>query len=186
LAHLIRDADVRDVADISAEIRAVQGNPTGSRSSRLFERYGLLVARVPGLMRLFYFLLSRSRRMRELSGNVGVSAIGMFGDGGGFGIPGPGIMGLMVVLGGMSERASVIDGQVRVRRVLDLTVSFDHDVVDGAPAARFVACLRRLIEVPDPAGDGTQHQHGGDGEQGADDAGQHEADRDGEYDYERM
>jgi hypothetical protein len=36
-----------------------------------------------------------------------------------------------------------------VRDVLDLTVSVDHNVVDGAPAARFVADLRSAIESPE-------------------------------------
>ena len=33
------------------------------------------------------------------------------------------------------------------REVLDLTVTVDHNVVDGAPAARFAATLRELIET---------------------------------------
>ena len=33
--------------------------------------------------------------------------------------------------------------------VLDLTVTFDHNTVDGAPAARFVADLRRLLTGAD-------------------------------------
>jgi pyruvate/2-oxoglutarate dehydrogenase complex dihydrolipoamide acyltransferase (E2) component len=32
------------------------------------------------------------------------------------------------------------------REFVDLTLSFDHDVVDGAPAARFAARLRELLE----------------------------------------
>jgi pyruvate/2-oxoglutarate dehydrogenase complex dihydrolipoamide acyltransferase (E2) component len=35
------------------------------------------------------------------------------------------------------------------REILDLTVTVDHNVVDGAPAARFIADLRRFIENPD-------------------------------------
>jgi pyruvate/2-oxoglutarate dehydrogenase complex dihydrolipoamide acyltransferase (E2) component len=35
-----------------------------------------------------------------------------------------------------------------VRDVLDLTVSIDHNVVDGAPATRFGADLRRSMECP--------------------------------------
>ena len=35
-------------------------------------------------------------------------------------------------------------GRIEPREILNLTVAFDHDVVDGAPAARFV---RRLLEV---------------------------------------
>jgi len=33
--------------------------------------------------------------------------------------------------------------------VLQLTVTIDHDIVDGAPAARFGAALRQLIEGAD-------------------------------------
>lgn len=149
LAHLIRDADVRDVADISGEIRSVQRDPRASRSGRLFVRYAPVAGRVPGLTRLFYLLLRKSPRMREMCGTVGVSAVGMFGDGGGFGIPTPGILSLMVVLGGISDQVRMIDGQIRSRHLLDVTISVDHAVVDGAPVARFVACLRRLIENPE-------------------------------------
>jgi pyruvate/2-oxoglutarate dehydrogenase complex dihydrolipoamide acyltransferase (E2) component len=46
----------------------------------------------------------------------------------------------------MSQRPRVVDGQVTVRDVLDLTLAIDHNVVDGAPAARFGAEFRALLE----------------------------------------
>jgi pyruvate/2-oxoglutarate dehydrogenase complex dihydrolipoamide acyltransferase (E2) component len=46
----------------------------------------------------------------------------------------------------MSQRPRVTDGRVTVRDVLDLTVAIDHNVVDGAPAARFAAEFRELLE----------------------------------------
>jgi pyruvate/2-oxoglutarate dehydrogenase complex dihydrolipoamide acyltransferase (E2) component len=46
----------------------------------------------------------------------------------------------------MSQRPRVIDGQVTARDVLDLTIAIDHNVVDGAPAARFAAEFRELLE----------------------------------------
>lgn len=55
-------------------------------------------------------------------------------------------MSLQVVVGGMTQRPRVVDGQVEIRDVLDLTLAIDHNVVDGAPAARFAAELRELIE----------------------------------------
>jgi len=55
-------------------------------------------------------------------------------------------MSLQVVVGGMTRRPWVVDGQIEIRDVLDLTVAIDHNVVDGAPAARFGATLRELIE----------------------------------------
>jgi pyruvate/2-oxoglutarate dehydrogenase complex dihydrolipoamide acyltransferase (E2) component len=34
--------------------------------------------------------------------------------------------------------------EIEPREILNLTVMFDHDIVDGAPAARF---MRRLVEL---------------------------------------
>lgn len=34
-----------------------------------------------------------------------------------------------------------------MRYILDLTVTIDHNVVDGAPATRFAADLRRLMQT---------------------------------------
>ena len=36
---------------------------------------------------------------------------------------------------------------MEIRETLSVTVSFDHDIVDGAPAARFVQHLRALVEA---------------------------------------
>jgi pyruvate/2-oxoglutarate dehydrogenase complex dihydrolipoamide acyltransferase (E2) component len=38
------------------------------------------------------------------------------------------------------------DGTIVAREMLSLTLIFDHDVVDGAPAARFVSRLVEEIE----------------------------------------
>src|SRR3712207_7559792 len=42
----------------------------------------------------------------------------------------------------------VVGEQIAVRDVLDLTVTVDHNVVDGAPATRLGADLRRRMEYP--------------------------------------
>jgi pyruvate/2-oxoglutarate dehydrogenase complex dihydrolipoamide acyltransferase (E2) component len=41
----------------------------------------------------------------------------------------------------------VVDGQIEIRELLNVTVSFDHDIVDGAPAARFTQRFKELIET---------------------------------------
>lgn len=48
----------------------------------------------------------------------------------------------------MAERAVVIDGRIEVRKCMNLSSSFDHRVVDGMDAARFIQAVKRLIEVP--------------------------------------
>ena len=85
-------------------------------------------------------------RAKELAGTVMLTAIGMFGEGGGWGIPLTQHT-LGVTLGGIAEKPVVIDGRIEVRERLSITVSFDHDIIDGAPAARFTERFKDLIEL---------------------------------------
>lgn len=78
-------------------------------------------------------------------GTVGISSVGMFGRGGGWGI-GFSVQTLTIIVGGVAERPAVVNGDIVARTVLDLSLAFDHDVVDGAPAARFVAKLKAILE----------------------------------------
>ncbi len=48
----------------------------------------------------------------------------------------------------MVERPVVRDGAIVVRRMMNLSSSFDHRVVDGMDAARFVQAIRALLESP--------------------------------------
>lgn len=47
------------------------------------------------------------------------------------------------------EKPVVRDGQIRVGKVMNLTLSCDHRVLDGATAARFLKDLKQLLETPD-------------------------------------
>ena len=69
----------------------------------------------------------------------------MFGKGAGWGIPIP-VHTLDITLGGIAEKPASGDGQIALRDYLSLTISFDHDIIDGAPAARFTQSLKELIE----------------------------------------
>jgi pyruvate/2-oxoglutarate dehydrogenase complex dihydrolipoamide acyltransferase (E2) component len=53
---------------------------------------------------------------------------------------------LDLVVGSIVWKPAVIEGRIEPREILNLTVIFDHDVVDGAPAARFTRRLMELIE----------------------------------------
>jgi pyruvate/2-oxoglutarate dehydrogenase complex dihydrolipoamide acyltransferase (E2) component len=70
----------------------------------------------------------------------------MFAGGAGFAIAPPTLASLVVVVGGLSRRPIAVDDQIVIHDVLDLTITVDHNVVDGAPATRFGAELRRLME----------------------------------------
>ncbi len=46
------------------------------------------------------------------------------------------------------ERPVFMDGAVVARKLMNLSSSFDHRVVDGHHAAEFIQRVRRLLEVP--------------------------------------
>jgi pyruvate dehydrogenase E2 component (dihydrolipoamide acetyltransferase) len=46
------------------------------------------------------------------------------------------------------DRPMAIDGAVVIRKMMYLSPSFDHRVIDGAVAARFVSALKAVLEQP--------------------------------------
>ncbi len=54
----------------------------------------------------------------------------------------------IVGLHAIKERPVVVDGQIVVRKMMYLSVSFDHRWIDGADAARFATDLVRLVSAP--------------------------------------
>jgi pyruvate/2-oxoglutarate dehydrogenase complex dihydrolipoamide acyltransferase (E2) component len=156
MAHVLRNADRRTVEDLHAEIRRVQRDPSSSPSARMIGPANAFLL-LPGPVRSWLWRAIRRwpRHQRDLAGTVGVTSIGMFGAGGGWGIPFQ-VHSLNVAIGGIVERPAFVDAEPVPREFLDLTLSFDHDVVDGAPAARFTARFRDLLGSayglePDPA-----------------------------------
>ena len=146
IPHIIRAANHKTFRQIHDEIRAVQSTPTASeQQSGWLMRLGL---RVPGFVRRFFMwaLMKNPYLLKQNGGTVVVSAVGMFGRGGGwgFGILPFHTLGLLV--GGIAEKPGVVDGRIEIREYLDLTISVDHDIVDGAPMARFARELIELIE----------------------------------------
>lgn len=83
----------------------------------------------------------------------------MFGGGVGWGLPSSINYPIGLTLGSVARQPGVVmreDGErIEVRELLAVTVSMDHDVIDGAPAARFLARLRELIEGCDRLEDST-------------------------------
>ncbi len=58
--------------------------------------------------------------------------------------PQAGILGI----GRIAEQAVVLNGGIHVRSMVVLSLVFDHRLIDGAPAARFLAKVKELLEHP--------------------------------------
>lgn len=140
--HIIRGVNRRDFPEIQEEINSFQREHHDSQESKFIERF----VRLPGLIRrlLLSILLSNPGMVKKYYGTVLVSSVGMFGAGSGWAIPVPN-HSLQLTLGGMCEKPGVINHRIEIREYLSVTVSFDHDVIDGAPAARFIQRLKKLV-----------------------------------------
>ena len=145
IPHIIRGANRRTVRDISEEVRSIQASPGSSA-----QRSGLvsLASRVPRFARLLFIraLKLNPHWMKTVEGTVIVTSVGMFGNRLGWGIGFLMAHTLGVTVGGIGERPVVHDGAIAIRECLDMTLSFDHDIVDGAPAARFAQTITEMIE----------------------------------------
>lgn len=49
----------------------------------------------------------------------------------------------------IADRVRVVDGEIKIAKTLPLCLSFDHRVIDGAEAARFMNDLIQLLEDPE-------------------------------------
>jgi pyruvate dehydrogenase E2 component (dihydrolipoamide acetyltransferase) len=51
-------------------------------------------------------------------------------------------------VGQIKDRPAVVDGAIVARKMMWLSLTFDHRLVDGAPAGRFLQYVKNLIEDP--------------------------------------
>jgi pyruvate/2-oxoglutarate dehydrogenase complex dihydrolipoamide acyltransferase (E2) component len=131
---------------VNDELRATQhqvGQHLGSATGTAWIRF------IPSfLLRSFIRLASHNIRMQKRYGVVGVTAVGMFGSGPMWLTPLTSAT-VTVAVGAIAKRPVLVNGGLLEREHLCLTVSFDHDIVDGAPAARFTSRFAALLSSGD-------------------------------------
>jgi pyruvate/2-oxoglutarate dehydrogenase complex dihydrolipoamide acyltransferase (E2) component len=141
---IIRAANRKSARLISAEIRQAQSEDAARnvvvRSSRFYLIMPVFIRRW-----LYRAVTASPQLLKKNAGTVLVTSVGMFGSGAGWGVPLPSHT-LTLTVGGIVSRPVTRDGQIEDREHLCLTFSFDHDIIDGAPAARFVQRFKELVE----------------------------------------
>lgn len=141
--HIIRAANKKTFLDIHREIRDFQARHAASAEASFIDWF----VELPGFVRRLglWWLFKNPELVKRYFGTVSLTAVGMFATGGFWGLPVPNHT-LQVTLGGIAEKPGVVAGQIQIREYLSVTISLDHDVVDGAPAARFAQRLKELVE----------------------------------------
>ncbi|MGB5844690.1 MAG: 2-oxo acid dehydrogenase subunit E2, partial [Anaerolineales bacterium] len=146
IPHIIRAANRKTVVQISSEIRSIQSLPYASEQAGTVMK---IAPRLPRFVRLLFFRILKlnPHRFKQMAGTVVLTSVGMFGKGGGLGIGFLPTHNLGITVGGISQKPGLKDGEIVVREYLDITLSFDHDIIDGAPAARVASVLTDFIEA---------------------------------------
>jgi pyruvate/2-oxoglutarate dehydrogenase complex dihydrolipoamide acyltransferase (E2) component len=150
MGHVVRGANRKAYRDIHDEIRAAQSAPLPPNRGLppWFRTAMLLPWPLSWLFKVSMRMIARHDPtiVTAMAGTVSITAVGMFGEGhSGWGIyPATEVLGLVV--GSIAWKPAVVEGRIEPREILHLTVTFDHDVIDGAPAARFTRRLVELIE----------------------------------------
>jgi len=116
--------------EINNQIREAQSD----RVQQLGTQHGMSWVRfIPGfLLRSFIRIADHNLKMAARYGKIAVTAVGMFSKEPIWFIP----HGSTV--GSIEKRHEISETGPKTREYLCLTASFDHDIVDGAPAARFM------------------------------------------------
>ena len=141
--HILRAVNRKSLCEVHEEIRAFQTEHESGREANFIDWFVLL----PAFIRRFFLgmLFKSPHWLKDMNGTVSLTSVGMFGNGGGWGIPVSNHT-LQITLGGVAERPAFVNGQLENREYLCVTISLDHDIVDGAPAARFIQRLKELVE----------------------------------------
>lgn len=80
-------------------------------------------------------------------GTITLTNVGVFGVDGGTPILTPG-QSAILAMGRIIDRPWVVDGQITVRPIVQLTLSFDHRVIDGALGSRALASVAEFLSDP--------------------------------------
>ena len=89
----------------------------------------------------------RTQPAEMQGGTLSITNIGVLGADTGTPIINPGESGILA-FGAIKQKPWVVDGEVVPRWITTLSGSFDHRVVDGELAARFMSDVARIVEEP--------------------------------------
>lgn len=144
--HTIRSCERRTVLEVEESIRKVRTEPLGKD---LRTRVATWLTKQPEFIRKWVWFLPRNNPylLKYAIGTVAVTSFGMHARGHGVGLPiTP--MTLTLAVGSVDKKLEYRNGVLVERDYLSLNISADHDVIDGAPLARFVHKMNKKIANP--------------------------------------
>lgn len=135
----IQKVSEKSVLEISREIRTAQqnkGNELGDLGNTRWVKF------IPGfLLRSFIRIADRNIKMAKKYGKLSVTAVGMYSETASWFIP-HGTATVLLTVGSIKKKKK----KDKIKEKLCLTLSFDHEIIDGSPAARFVSRFAEIVK----------------------------------------
>lgn len=139
----IQEPDTKSVAQISKELREhAEADLEKVWQLNLQNRF----TNLPWLLRqiiLWVGLRYPAIRLKCMGATFGVSSLGKLGL---KALIPPCVTTSTFGIGIVEPRPIVRDGQIQIRKMMTMTLNFDHRLIDGAPAARFLNDIQKLME----------------------------------------
>lgn len=142
----IQQAQSKNYLQIHNEIREAKNHQSDHLGSLSNQTWIRLIPRF--LFKSFVRIADKNIKMAKRYGKVALTAVGMFSKEPLWFIP-HGSATVLVTVGSITKKIIEVEGKMVSREHLCLTVSFDHNIIDGAPAARFVNQLTKTIKSGD-------------------------------------
>ncbi|MBX9669052.1 MAG: 2-oxo acid dehydrogenase subunit E2 [Candidatus Obscuribacterales bacterium] len=139
----IENADTKPITEIARELKAYsEAELSEVNHLDIQNRFN----NMPWLFRRFILFIGRrypAIRLKYMNATFGLSTLGKFGVK--ILVP-PCVTTSTFGVGAVEDRAVVRDGKIVIRPMMTIVLNFDHRVIDGAPAARFLKDVRNLME----------------------------------------
>jgi pyruvate/2-oxoglutarate dehydrogenase complex dihydrolipoamide acyltransferase (E2) component len=147
---VIEKANGKSALEITGEIEKAKTEVLSDKDivlSKQSARYERIYYHLPGtLRRLFWKIMLRNPEYAyRKMGNAIITSVGMIGKINGWFIH-KSVHPISFGVGSILKKPVVIDNEIRIREILNMTILVDHDVIDGAPMVRFLDDLTNYIE----------------------------------------
>lgn len=152
--YIVRDAAKKTAEEITQEIRQAKKKWEESGTVGDEDKWARIWIKLASMVPKWVFkAITRQFSknpiiVKKMFGTTFVSSVRGFSDVSGFVIPffAGKTRPMAFAIGNITKKPGVIDSEIKIREYLSITVAINHDLVDGAPAARFVGQLKQRIE----------------------------------------
>ncbi|MBN1634492.1 MAG: 2-oxo acid dehydrogenase subunit E2 [Ignavibacteria bacterium] len=147
---VLKKTNEKTVSEITQEIENAKNQTLSAdgivlnEQTKFYERFYYIL---PGFLRryIWKFMLKHPKIAFRNMGNAVITSLGMMGKINGLFIP-KSVHPVCFGIGSVIKKPVVINDVIKIREILNMTILFDHDVIDGAPMVRFLKDLTFNIE----------------------------------------